>query len=449
MTLFLSFCIQSKGQEPSQGNYGNIDDVIIANEHLVGQKIKLSNGTTTSVKYNVDMSRSSVDGGNSNWYPVDMKVGLGYKEGNAYKFFNGAYLFKNGDFGMYSSTLYKLLTADVDHSKLPTGAKIYILYETHKPNVPESGWRIEAYSLSGSVVAYDFISGTTTPGPDPEPGAGEPVIGVPPAFTAPEVGSVPLYEYVSGLKRRFTTVYYSSFPGYTYNGILGYVFTSATPETVPLYKYGHPTNGNVYYSISQSGPPAYIYIGIVCYVYASQITNAFPVYVNYSASLGGYHRYSKYPDIFPNYRFDGITFYILQNSDVSHLVAVNSFAAKSGGHHYLSTNVVDDWNYWNYLGASFRVPNTQLLGTLPVNVFFSSKGKDHLYTMGGISDYSWWASEGVAFYAYPSQFPGTIPIYSHTSKDEKDHYYSPDGGILDANYWKPVDGVAFYAYPVN
>ncbi|MNY16306.1 hypothetical protein D3C86_1495650 [compost metagenome] len=230
---------------------------------------------------------------------------------------------------------------------------------------------------------------------------------------------------------------------------MGYVFTSAENGTVPLYRYIHPTNGNYYYTITFTTTSGYTYDGIACYVYSNQVSKTFPIYENYSSTLGSFHRYSKYPDIFPHFRFEGIKFYIFQNSDVSHLVAVNSFAAKSGGHHYLSTNVVDDWNYWNYLGASFRVPNTQLLGTLPVNVFFSSKGKDHLYTMGGISDYSWWASEGVAFYAYPSQFPGTIPIYSHTSKDEKDHYYSPDGGILDANYWKPVDGVAFYAYPVN
>jgi hypothetical protein len=386
LTLFLSFFIQSKAQNPGQGVNGNIDDVVIANEHLVGQKIKLSNGTTTSVKYNVDMSRSSVVGESNTWHPVDMKVGLGYKDGNTYKFFDNTYTFTTGNFQMYTATCTRLLTAVVDHSKLPVGSKIYILYENHRPNVPESGWRIEAYALSGTVVAYDIYTANPNPDPNPDPDLGDPVIGVPPAFTTPAVGSVPLYEYVSGNKRRLTTVYYSSYPGFTYTGIFGYVFTTAETGTVPLYRYTHPTNGNYYYTITLTSTSGYNYDGIACYVYGSEVTNAYPVYENYSSSLGSFHRYSTSPDIFPNYSFGGAKFYILQHSNPA-----------------------------------------PILLPAPIYVYHDGPATDHYFTSENrpaIGNGSF-VNEGIAFYAFSKPGPGVVPIYVYYNQAGSDQYFTP------------------------
>ncbi|WEK18801.1 MAG: hypothetical protein P0Y49_18660 [Candidatus Pedobacter colombiensis] len=443
LTLFISLYVVSKAQNPGQGIYGNIDNVTIPNAYLDGEKIKLSNGTTTTVKYYIDMSRSS--SGNNTWYPVNMKIGLGYKEGNEYKFFNGAYTFKNGDFQLYTATLYKELTTVIDHSKLSIGSKIYILYENYKPNVPESGWRTEAYVSNGGVIAYDFIPGTATPD------SGNPVIGVPPAFTAPEIGSVPLYEYISGKKRQLSTTYYSSYPGFTYNGIFGYVFTSAKTGTVPLYRYTHPTNGNSYYTITLTTTSGYNYDGIVCYVYENQETNAFPVYENYSSSLGSFHRYSNSPDIFPGYRFDGIKFYILQNLSP---VPIYQFYYGAGHDHYASPEIdaTTGFTGWQSLGVDFKAFKIQAPETVPVYLFYNDSVVDHFISTdrNAVNGYANWEYRGISFYAYSTQVPGTIPIYLFGYNGGSVNHYTTSNPNIHLQYsnWSRV-GVAFYAYPAN
>lgn len=412
LTLFISFCSQLKAQNPGQGVNGNIDGVMINYEYLDGAKIKLSNGALTTVKYSIDMSRSPNLGA---WHPVNMKVGLGYKDGNNYKFFNGGHTFIGDNFLTGKATLTKELTTVIDHSKLPVGSKIYLLYENHKPNVPESGWRIEAYALNATVIAYDFIPGTTSPNPGP----GDPVIGIPPAFIAPVAGAVPLYEYVSGINTRLTTVYYSSFPGFTYKRIFGYVFTSATPETVPLYSYAHPTNGNYYYSINYPGPTAYIDAGITCYVYESQLINTFPVYVNYSSPLGN-HRYSNYLETFPNYRFDGAKFYILQNSEPVYYPSSNLYRMynKKTDDRLLtvSPSEVAGSSDWKNEGVIGRVYTNNLKpGTVPLYRVQLNSGP-HLFTL------SWDEAhmgryEGIVGYVNSSPESGHLPIYRYKNNN--------------------------------
>nr|WP_121269747.1 hypothetical protein [Pedobacter schmidteae] len=423
LTLFFSFSILTKAQSPSQGLYGNIADVSINYLNLDGSKIKLSNGTTTSVKFTVGMTRSS-SGANS-WYPVDMKIGLGYLEGNNYKFFDAGYTFKGQDFPQGQGTLSKEITTVVDHSKLPAGAKIYVIYENHRPDVPESGWRREALSFSGTVKAYEFVLGTTTPGPGP----GDPVVGVPPAFTAPEVGSVPLYEYISGNKRRLTTVYYSSYPGFTYNGILGYVFTEATTGTVPLNRYIHPSNGNYYYTPLNTENSGYIYDGIVCYVYENQGSKTFPIYQNYSSSLGSYHRYSNYPDNFPNYVFNGAKFYILQNWTAFSAPVFVYYNNSETGHAYSISPVEYPFvqNGWNPLGINFYAFPSEVPGTFPVHYWYHPNGYDRVLTINN-NDFPYqqegYIYQRIAFYAYKTQVPGSSPVYVFYHNGTRNHVYT-------------------------
>lgn len=450
LTLFISFCSQLKAQNPGQGINGNIDEVTIANNHLVGQKIKLSIGTTTNVKYYIDMSRSPNGTG---WHPVNMKVGLGYKEGNVYKFFDGAYTFKSEDFQKYMTTLYKELIAVVDHSKLPTGAKIYILYENHRPGVTESGWLVEAYALGSSgVIAYDFIPGTTTPGPGPGPGS--PIVGVPPAFTAPEVGAVPLYEYVSGNRRRLTTVYYSSYPGFVYNGILGYVFASPTIGTIPLYRFVDFSYEDCSYDIAT--PPTstgYRYDGIVCYVYQSHVPKTFPIYQSYSSSLGGFHRYSKYPEVFPNYSFDGAKFYILQNWPAAS-VPVYVFGQNNNDPNHIYTINRNDYPYeqhaFTYLGVNFLAYGSQVSGSQPVHVFTHDGDNNHIYTINRF-DYPYESNgfkyQGVNFYAFTSQVSGTFPVHCFGRNGNANHVYTINKNDYpyEQNGFTYL-GIAFYAF---
>lgn len=444
MTFFFFFYTQSKAQNPGQGVNGNIDDVAINYQYLNGNNILLSSEATTTVKYTIEVSRSS---NGSGWHPVNMKVGLGYWDGNSYEFFDGGHTFLDADFPPGQATLTKELTTVIDHSKLPSASHmIYVLYENHKPNVPESGWFIGALAFNGTMIRYGFIPGTPG-GSTPE----SPIIGVPPAFTAPEVGSVPLYEYVSGNKRRLTTTYYSSYPGFTYTGIFGYVFTSAIAGTVPLYRYTHPTNGNHYFTLTPTTTSGYNYDGVACYVYGSQVTNAFPVYENYSSSLGSYHRYSNSPDIFPGYSFGGSKFYILQNLSP---VPIYQFYYGGGHDHYASPELDATAGFagWQSLGVDFKAFKSQIPGTVPVYLFYSDPNSDHYIStdINAVTGYADWEYRGISFYAYPTQVPGTIPIYLFSNLGTNVNHYTTSISNINLQYsgWAKV-GIAFYAYPAN
>lgn len=383
------------------------------------------------------------------WHPINMRVGLGYKDGSNYKFFSGGYTFVNGSFQSGMATLTRELTSVIDHSKLPVGSKIYVLYENHRPNVPESGWRIEALAFGNNFVAHGFKIGTTTPGPGP----GDPVVGVPPAFTAPEVGAVPLYEYVSGNKRRLTTVYYSSYPGFTRNGILGYVFTSATPGTVPLYRFVHPSNGNHHFTTSLTSTSGYNYEGIACYVYQSQVPKTFPIYQSYSSSLGSFSRYSKYQEVFPNYSFDGAKFYILQNWPATS-VPVYVFGQNNNDPNHIYTINRNDYPYeqhaFTYLGVNFLAYGSQVSGSQPVHVFTHDGDNNHIYTINRF-DYPYESNgfkyQGVNFYAFTSQVSGTFPVHCFGRNGNANHVYTINKNDYpyEQNGFTYL-GVAFYAF---
>ena len=56
--------------------------------------------------------------------------------------------------------------------------------------------------------------------------------------------------------------------GYKYEGHIGFVYSSAQPLTVPLYRYYNGKTGDHYYKLDEYLPPGYRYEGIQCYVYA-------------------------------------------------------------------------------------------------------------------------------------------------------------------------------------
>ena len=119
------------------------------------------------------------------------------------------------------------------------------------------------------------------------------MIGVAPAYTAPVSGAVPLYEFVSnnGVTRILGKQYYSSFPGYTFAGIFGYIFPTHQPNTVPLYAFSYPSSR--YYGLSSVEPNDYTEQGVLGYVYATQVAKTRPIYQHRTSN--NLYRFSNEP----------------------------------------------------------------------------------------------------------------------------------------------------------
>ena len=97
---------------------------------------------------------------------------------------------------------------------------------------------------------------------------------------------VPLYRYGKGLNYLYTTNSSeigttvkgaTGTDGYRYYGITGYCYPVQVPNTLPLYRYDNPTNGDHLYTTDaneigivtpgHTGKNGYIYEEIACFVY--------------------------------------------------------------------------------------------------------------------------------------------------------------------------------------
>jgi hypothetical protein len=63
-------------------------------------------------------------------------------------------------------------------------------------------------------------------------------------------------------------------------GVAGYVFADAQPQTVPLYRWLHPRNGSHYYTTKPATPdrPNSVSEGIACHVYDHRADDSIPLY---------------------------------------------------------------------------------------------------------------------------------------------------------------------------
>lgn len=287
------------------------------------------------------------------------------------------------------------------------------------------------------------------------------VIGVPPPYDAPVPGAVPLYEYASSNstenKRELTTIYYSSYPGYTYKGIFGFVFTSATAGAVPLYGYKNIITGNIYYStfLYDAPIPDYEYeeMGVICYVYEAQVSKTLPVYAFYWNIQG--HATYLYTNILgsrdakePN----GPLFYILQNKqsttyplpeeDCAELYRY--YNAFTGDHLYTTSKA----NYSGYVYETILgyISTIQKPGTVPLYRYWSASDTDHYYPLVR-QNYTGYVYEGIVGYVYPtSGVSGTAPVYSYYSDGDGDHYYE----MLNSNFSGYFnEGIRFYMLQYN
>jgi hypothetical protein len=67
---------------------------------------------------------------------------------------------------------------------------------------------------------------------------------------------------------------------FRFEGIAGYVWAQAQPETVPLHRWLHPRDGSRFYTISPAAPdrPNSVSDGITCHVYNHPVSGAVPFY---------------------------------------------------------------------------------------------------------------------------------------------------------------------------
>jgi hypothetical protein len=304
-------------------------------------------------------------------------------------------------------------------AKLPTGkttGKVYLKREVWDGD--NSGGAF--YSMTG----YSIYTAPPPTGPDPKP-----IIGNPPSFVAPVSGAVPLYEYSWGYIRFLSTTYYSYYPNHSYEGVLGFVFTSATIGTVPLYEYY--SHGNHYYTINQGTYGDYTYLGIACYVYANQITKTLPVYEHYLESSSGFHRYSNAPMSFSGFNFEGVKFYVLQNPQTTTFslpeedcAEVYQYYSAEYGNHYYTTVKKDHGGGYQFEKIVGYVSTIQKPGTVPLYVYYSGSDTDHYYTLVN-QFYQNYKYEGILGYVYPnSGVSGTAPVYEYYNPSGTDHYYS-------------------------
>ncbi|MDR6785978.1 hypothetical protein ABIE26_004552 [Pedobacter africanus] len=348
----------------------------------------------------------------------------------------------NYDWSTGSGIWQPTITATLPAGK--TTGRIYLKLQTW------DGSNQGPTSYSNVSYGIDTGSGPVTPGP----GGG--VIGVPPPFEAPVTGAVPLYEYVSGNVSHLSVTYYSSLPNFTYNGVFGYVFTSAVSGTVPLYRFVNRTNGNHFYSTNDNDGfiPGYSTHGIVCYVYSSQVSKSLPVYGHHTLIAGLHvYRYSNSPGTFWGYSFEDEYFYLLQNKQPTtyplpeeDCAELYQYYSDDLGDHYYTT-VKKDYG----LGFQFErvlgyVHTIQKPGTVPLYVYYSARDEDHFYTRVK-QDYDSYRYEGIVGYVYASSgTPGTAAVHRYYNDSGTDHYYSM---LYEIPQYYVYEGVEFYMLTYN
>ena len=419
----------------AQLNYASVTNFEVLPQYLnpVTGKIKISTlSPTTTIQYKVSFVRQM--GASGIWKETDMIVGLVCPTLDGSTIFNNTKYITNESFPGGSAYLNDVIvTAIIPKDKLGLGS-VYLIW-----TYGSTFHNTQRYSASNTSYQFELY----------EP---QPVVGTPPAYEAPVSGSVPLYEYVSDTKRLLTTTYYSSYPPYTYGGVLGFVFTTATGGTVPLYKFVNTTNGNNYYTIVNEGTiTGYSSEGIACYVYPNQVTKSLPVYEHHITGAP-WHLYANVPGIMTGYDLHDIRFYILQNKQVTtyplpeeDCAEVYRYYNANIGDHYYTTLKTHYPGYF-YEGILGYVSTIQKPGTVPLYRYWNAADGDHYYPLVK-QNYTGYVYEGIVGYVYPSSgVSGTAPVYSYYSDSDTDHYYE----MLNSNFNGYVnEGIRFYMLEYN
>jgi hypothetical protein len=274
---------------------GKIDKFEISPEYLEGGKIKVSSGTTTTIKYKVTFVRESSETyPKFVWKPFNMTIRLSTPNADGQiVLFETAVNITNADFPTDKYFLTdKEFSATLENYKLNPNRPIILSYTLNGAANP-------VYSYDGKVY-YPKITGTTEPSVDPE---------LTPIYLlswydggnmyriAPDVEPNQRFGGVAFYVKPSAGYYYSEYrrdnvsgyPRYDYsyneNGGAGgpwvrnpadigfRAFAAKQFGTVPVYKYANEKGKNIFYSTDQfiSEGGRFKSLGIAFYAYPGPI----------------------------------------------------------------------------------------------------------------------------------------------------------------------------------
>jgi hypothetical protein len=424
--LIVMFNLKSQAQSTGV----SLNDFAVKSQYLNQDKIYSPNGVSFSA--NFGFTRTNSDGN-----PIDVK--LVYKQGSTETVISSESVYK----GSWSNETSWLSEVSGKLTASQTSGQVYL--------------KFTIYNLNGSVL-YNNLSplgySITTSNQPSNPSNPEPPTtpGTPPPFTVPVTGSVPLYEFYSTtLNNHFYSTEYKNYGGYVYSRILGYVFTTQEPGTVPLYKY----NGAGHHRFSltlASSIDGFAYSSIACYVYPDQITKTLPVYQHKTSATGDSYFFDG-PGTFAGYALEGIKFYILQNPQPTtyalpeeDTMELYEYYSTSKGEHFYTTLKKDrpDYYYSKVLGYVYSI---QKPGSVPLHRYVNiiTPSGDHYYTLNK-QNYNGYSYEGIVGYVYNSSNSGTTAVYEYYNPSVVNHYYNTINSSF-AGYSN--EGIKFYMLPYN
>ncbi|MFA5994477.1 MAG: hypothetical protein WC823_05975 [Parcubacteria group bacterium] len=216
--------------------------------------------------------------------------------------------------------------------------------------------------------------------------------------------------------------------GYASEGIAFHASPTQATNTFPIYRFRNTTNGDHFYTMSEGEKNAllnnpqwgYVSEGVAFYAHQAQASGTAPVYRFYNASNGDH-------------------FYTISETEKNSIsiVPVYRFLNRINGDHFYTISIAEknalmnnpQWGYTTE-GIAFYAQNYAIDGTLPVYRFNNTRNGDHFYTISETEKNSLlnpqgeYHYEGIGFYAYATKVAGTYPVYRFNNTVNGDHFYT-------------------------
>jgi hypothetical protein len=256
-------------------------------------------------------------------------------------------------------------------------------------------------------------------------------------------------------KDHYTATYYKK------EGTAFYASPIQVDGTVPVYRFYNTTNGDHFYTRSETEKnklvtnrnSGYQYENIAFYTNPIQIGDTVPVYRFYNL-VNGDHFYTineaeknkLITTLGTIYQYENIAFYA-NPIQIEDTVPVYRFYNITSGDHFYTANEAEAQKL-----NSLSEKNSE-----PIYRFYNIFNGDHFYTSSEteknkiIANLSFaYKYEGVGFYAYKNQIEGTSPIYRFYNKTSGDHFYTASetekDNLINSNEYYSYENIGFYAF---
>ena len=247
--------------------------------------------------------------------------------------------------------------------------------------------------------------------------------------------------------------------GYSSEGHAGYVFTTPTPDTIPLYRFYNGSISDHYYNTYPDVPPGYAPQGIEGHVVARAAPDRTPLYRFYKPKkydidpMGSYveiegtdrYFYSTSPAIPPGYTFQGIEGYVATTSGQDKKQLHRFYNPKTDDHFYSTDAAAPSY----YVDETSEDPNMFVFTTpssdrIPLHRGYTSS--THFYTVSSAFP-SGYVEDRVEGFVFASAAPNMTPLYRFYSDSASDHYYNtspavPPGYAFEGHTGYVVAGAA-------